>query len=411
MGAPGEPQGPVLVVFNQFPKRSETFLFREFVAWRRRGIEVRAFSLLPPEADLASEMDPWRHDVLYLHTLLRPGPVWHWLVAASGGLARAFGGGACPSPPSGRLRVAVAGWAAGLALAQVARHLGARRIHAAWGNAPAEAALHASRQTGLPYTVSLHAADFWRDTRAHAPRLVAAEWLFVCNRALASDVLRDNPALEPRLRLVPHGLDTERFQPVARRAGPPWRLLAVSRLVPKKGLEVLVDVCRRLDSAGLDFACEVVGGGPLAGSLLRRVREAGLGSRVRLTGPRDHDAVARAMAHSHVLVMPSRVAEDGDREGLPNVLLEALLTGLPVVATRTGSVGEVLTHDETGYLADVDDAAGLARAVVDLTSSYSRGLELGAAGRERVLQRVSRGDQGEALAAVFEGDPVRRGSD
>jgi len=338
-----EASGPVLVVFNQFPKRSETFLFRELVGWRHRGLDVRAFSLLPAESGLPGEMAPWCQDVLYLHRFLRPRPALDWLAMArrispGASLARTWRevrGGARWGP-------ALAGWAAGPALAAAARRLGARRIHAAWGNAPAEAAFHACQLTGLPYTVSVHAADFWRDSTPHARRLTAAEWLLVCNREAASGLLRGHPELEPRLRLVPHGLDTARFAPVARRAGPRWRLLAVARLVPKKGLPMLVEVCRQLEASGLDFTCSVVGEGPLSGSLRRRVRAAGLRSRLRLVGPLDHADVARAMADSHALLVTSRVGEDGDREGLPNVLLEALLTGLPVVATETGSVREGL---------------------------------------------------------------------
>jgi glycosyltransferase involved in cell wall biosynthesis len=394
----------VLVVFNQFPKRSETFLFRELVGWRRRGLDVRAFSLLPAESRLPGEMAPWSEGVLYLHRLLRPRPALDWLamarrISAGSTLARTWRevrGGA-------RLGPALAGWAAGPALATVARHLGARRIHAAWGNAPAEAALHASQLTGLPYTVSVHAADVWRDSTPHARRLTAAEWLLVCNRELVSGLLRGHPALEPRLRLVPHGLDTERFASVARRAGPPWRLLTVARLVPKKGLFTLVEVCRQLEVSGLEFTCSLVGEGPLSGSLRRRIRAAGLGSRLRVVGPLDHADVARVMADSHALLMTSRVGGDGDREGLPNVLLEALLTGLPVVATETGSVREVLTDGVTGRLVDVDDASGMVRAVVELCADYERGLAMGQAGRERVLARLDRSDQEEVLARIFSG--------
>ncbi len=398
----GGASGPVLVVYNEFPKRSETFLFREFVAWRRRGLDVRACSLVGASRELPAEMAPFRGQTVYLRSALSAANVWHLPSEAIRALRH--------TPPlaawadvrrGGRIRISAAGWLAGVALAAVGRRLGARRIHAAWCNVPAEAAFHASRLLGVPYTVSSHAVDLFVDTPPGARRLAAAEAIFVCNREAAEQLTRENPGLAHRLQLVHHAPDVTRFPLAARRAGPPWRLLAVARLVPKKGLDLLIEVGSQLRGRGLEFDCRIVGDGPLAHDLEHRIRAARLASCFRLTGPSDHDGVARAMAESHVFLSTSRVASDGDREGLPNALVEALLSGLPVVATRTGSVEELLRDGETGRLVAADDASAAAVAVVELTRDYTAALTLGRAGRQRVLDRLSGEDQGGALARVF----------
>ncbi len=397
----GATRGPIVVVLNEFPKRSETFLFRELVAWRERGLDVRPFSLLPAARRLPDEMAPWREDTIYLHQQLSPALALDLLR----GIATALVSPAATwrsARGSGRLRDAVAGWLAGAALARLGQGLAVRRFHAAWANAPAEAALRASRELGVPYTVSVHAVDLWCDTAPGAPRLTDAESLYACNRAAAAALVHANPRLEPRVRLVPHTLPPPGLFPlVERAAGPPWRLLAVGRLVPKKGLDRLVGLCRRLRDSRYDVDCRIFGEGPLAHSLGRRIAASGLGARVRLVGATDQAGVARAMAESHLLVAPSRIANDGDREGLPNVLLEALLTGLPVLATRTGSVEEVLVDGVTGRLVPADDDGALAAAAIETLDDYPRALARGRAGREAVLARQSREDQATALARVF----------
>ncbi len=397
----GGSRGPVVVVLNEFPKRSETFVFRELADWRERGLDVRPFSLLPAARRLPEEMASWRGDTLYLHRHLSPALV----VELSRAIATALRSPAATwrtARGSGRLRDALGGWLGGAVLARLGRRLGVRRFHAAWGNAPAEAAWRASRRLGVPYTVSLHAVDVWCDTAPGAPRLSEAEALYACNREAVAALVRARPGLESRLRLAPHTVPPlDLFRPSDRAEGPPWRLLAVGRLVPKKGIESLVDLCGRLRDRGHQIDCRIVGDGPLARRLERRIRASALGDRVRLVGVMSQAGVARAMRESHLLVAPSRVAGDGDREGLPNVLLEALLTGLPVVATRTGSVEEVLVDGVTGRLVPADDERALEAAVVETIADYPRALERGRAGREAVLARRSVEDQATALARVF----------
>ncbi len=397
----------VLVVYNQFPKRSETFLFRELVGWRRRGLDVRALSLLPPERGLPDEMRPWAAETLTVAGVLRSPR----LLARAIGLAARWPAAVLDSRrgPTRPWTVTAAGLAVGPAVAAAALSVGAFRLHAAWANAAAEAARFAARALGLPYTVSVHAADLWRDTDPAAARLTAAEIVLPCNAAAARALERGCPALASRLRLAPHGLDAAAFPWTARRPGPPWRLLAVGRLVPKKGFDRLVAACARLEEEGLAFTCAIVGEGPERRALARRIRALDLGQRVTLLGARDPAEVARLMAEAHALLVPCVVASDGDRDGVPNALLEGLLTGLPVVATRTGSIDEVVSDGVTGRFSD-DDPRELAGAVRALLADYGEALRMGRTGRERVLQRGARHDQGEVLARLFAGTADRAAS-
>jgi len=397
--------GPILVVFNQFPKRSETFLCDEVMAWRSHGWDVRPVSLLPSSTDaLPGEMVDLAQQTLCLRARALPelgrflaGRSLAPRLALLRRLTRAVGG----ARNRHDALCCALGWAAGVALASLVRSTGAGHLHAAWGNAPAEACLHASALTSVPYTVSVHAADYWRDTPPDAPRLAAAALVLACNAELCQDLCRRAPDLGPRVALVPHGARLDRFTAVERAPGPPWRILAVGRNVSKKGLPVLVEACRRLAEAGLDFHCTIAGDGTRSRALVRQVRACRMERRVLLAGPLDHGRIAELMAGHHLLAVPSLVAPDGDRDGVPNVLVEALLRTLPVVASRCGSIPEVITPSSTGLLVEPGDPEALACALLAAIASYREALAMAARGREQMLARVQRETQGPYLERVF----------
>jgi glycosyltransferase involved in cell wall biosynthesis len=195
--------------------------------------------------------------------------------------------------------------------------------------------------------------------------------------------------------LTYHGLDPRRFPAPRRRLGPdgrdpdrPVRLLGVSRLVPKKGIDVLLEALAALP-ADLHWRYEHVGGGPLRDGLLATAARLGLADRIVWRGALTQDRVLEASRAADLFELASRIAPDGDRDGLPNVLLEAGAKELPVVASRVAAVAELVEDGVNGALALPDDPRGLSQALAALIRDPAARARLGRAGRERVLERFA----------------------
>ncbi|HEX5818743.1 MAG TPA: glycosyltransferase [Gemmatimonadales bacterium] len=224
-----------------------------------------------------------------------------------------------------------------------------------------------------PIAVSFRGRDITHDPRVGGPRLYrdvfreASLLLPMCHAFV--------PRLEalgaPREHIVVHptGIDVRRFAfraPTPPAPGEPLRLVSVARLREKKGLAYAIEAVGRLRASGVPVCYEIAGDGPLRAALERQVADAGLGDAVQLRGALPQAEVRALMDRSHLLLAPSVVASDGDEEGLPSVIKEALAVGLPVVATRHSGIPEIVIPGETGMLAPERDAEALERAIRDL---------------------------------------------
>jgi colanic acid/amylovoran biosynthesis glycosyltransferase len=201
----------------------------------------------------------------------------------------------------------------------------------------------------------------------------------------------------PAERTVVHrmGIDLAKFPFTARRLaapGEPVRLLTVARLVEKKGVEYAIRAVAALRrECGVPLRYQVIGGGPLRAPLERLVQELGVGDVVTLTGERDQDAVSRAMREAHVLLAPSVTASDGDMEGIPVVLMEAMASGLPVVSTRHSGIPELVAHDVSGLLVPERDVEALTAALRRMTGHPEQWAAMGRAGRDVVAREYDVG--------------------
>lgn len=285
---------------------------------------------------------------------------------------------------------------AGLVADRVRRE-GVTHIHAHFATAAAEVARDAARLAGVPFTVTAHAKDVFAAANAAVlPRRLTGARAVVTVSAHNADHLRTRlPGMDVHLvrNGIPDAACVER--------DPTGPVLAVARLVEKKGLDVLVEAVALIDDPTLTV--EIVGGGPLEGALRTRAAAAGVGGRVRFRGPLDADGVADAYRRCSMVVLPCRVAADGDRDGLPTVLGEALARGLPVVSTDVAGIKELVEHEVTGLLVPPDDPAALAAAITRLRAVPDSAERLAAAGRRRVREEYAPADGARALQAVFAG--------
>jgi glycosyltransferase involved in cell wall biosynthesis len=282
----------------------------------------------------------------------------------------------------------------------VAAHLRGRDVagvHGYFAHTPADVAARAAAELRVPYGFSAHARDTRKVESAELTRLGRAAVVVVACNADVAATLRERGVTAI---LVPHGVDVRHFVPPGgvRRAGV-LRLLSVGRLVEKKGLSTLLSAV-----ACLEMPCSVriIGDGPEAGRLQAAIDRLGLAERVTLCGGRTHAELPDEYAAADIVVVPSVLDRTGDRDGLPNVVLEAMASARPVVATRIGAIPTAVEHQRTGWLVSDGDPAALADALRVLGADAELRARLGRAGRARVEQDFALQPCTERLRCVLE---------
>lgn len=349
----------IAVVTSGFPRRSETFALNELVGLEQAGLLAAAFATKP-------------------------------------------GDGLPPHPDAARLRTPVhvlpagSAEAQGEAVAAMLRDKDVDAVHGYFAHTPAAVAAAAARSLGVRHGFSVHARDARKPSRTQLARQTEeATCVIACNE----DVARELPGANGRLHLVPHGVDLERFRPSKPPSGAVARVLAVGRLVEKKGFDVFVE------AAGLvttPLLARIIGDGPERQRLQERIDCAQLEARVVLDGGRTHDELAREYAESDLVVVPSVEDHTGDRDGLPNVVLEAMGSARAVVATRLGAIPSAIEHATTGWLVAPNDPVALAKAIDLLLRDPALRERIGHAGRLKAEREFALPDCTRRLRDVLE---------
>jgi glycosyltransferase involved in cell wall biosynthesis len=265
--------------------------------------------------------------------------------------------------------------------ARAVRKLLARRkvhgIHAYFAHEPAAVAEHAAQLLNLPFGFSVHARDFRKVAPAVlAQRANAAACVVACN----TDVGRDLSRLRPEVHLLPHGVDLQRFAPQTSRSSGVLRLLAVGRLVEKKGFHFLIAALSGLKTP---FTLTIAGDGPERERLRQLISLNNLENRVVFQGAVTHFELPQMYAHADVVVVPSIQDASGDRDGLPNVVLEAMASGRAVIASDAGAISSAITDNENGLLVPPADPVALGDAIRRLAAERNLREQLGRNGRRR----------------------------
>ena len=305
-----------------------------------------------------------------------------------------------PSPPSAPICAAISrrnrirrfGQAAVLAAEWPE---GGHWLHAHFIHTPASVAAYASQITGIPWTCSAHAKDIWTSPDWDlAAKLAAARWTVTCTRA-GHDRLCQLAGGQDRVHLSYHGLDLARFAPCRRRRpardgsdpADPVRILSVGRAVEKKGYDVLLRALALLP-ADLAWRFDHIGGGEGLKALAALAEDLGLAGRIAWMGAQDQAAVLAAYRSADLFALACRIGADGDRDGLPNVLVEASSQGLACISTRVSGVEELLEDGVNGLVLPPEDPAALAAALERAIRDPGLRRRLGAAAEARVRAAV-----------------------
>jgi glycosyltransferase involved in cell wall biosynthesis len=383
---------PVAFILKGYPRLSETFIAQEIRSLERMGLDIRLYAMRrPTDAKRHPVHGEIKAPVVYLPEYLHqePGRVFRgWRKARRlpgyAAARRAWRRDLARDLTPNRIRrFGQACVLAGELPPEV------RRIHAHFLHTPASVARYAALMRGLPWSVSAHAKDIWTTPDWElAEKLAGADWAVTCTRAGHARLAALAPGAD-RVALAYHGLDLARFPPPpaprAARDGadPAVLILSVGRAVPKKGYETLLAALARLPQ---EFAWrfEHIGGGPDLPKLKEEAARLGIAARIAWRGAQAQEAVLEAYRRADVFALASRVADDGDRDGLPNVLMEAQSQALACVATNVSAIPELIADGETGLLVPPDDAGALAAALERLIRDPAMRARLGSAGQARI---------------------------
>ena len=392
-------------IVSRFPHVSETFIVREMDALARRpGIEIELFSLFPAHSTTVHRLaEPW------VPRLRRPG-LAAGLAASLGWLARrplrflsslaVVATSYARSP--GHLVRALATVPIAAAHARDMRSLRLDHLHAHYATYPALAAWLAWRLTGISYSFTAHAHDLYVDQSMLARKVADAAYVVTISEFNRAVLEPYGGGTATPVEVVHCGIDTSAYDGAlsAPPASGPVRALCVASLQEYKGHRFLLDAVAQ---PGLErIALDLVGDGELRDALEQQAARLGLGERVSFRGALEESEVAALLDQADLFVLPSIVAADGQMEGLPVALMEALAAGVPVVSTRLSGIPELVRDGETGVLAEPGDAQSLAaalRRVVDDPRAAERSAQ---AGRELVRREFTLQRTADQLASLLE---------
>lgn len=278
-----------------------------------------------------------------------------------------------------------------LGLAELIREQKVEHVHAHFASRSGHVAALAAALAGCSFSLTAHAKDIYHqevDPRLLRWKLSRAAFVVTVteyNLRYLRELVGPGADAAGKIVRLYNGVDLQRFQQAAPASGTPL-LLAIGRLVEKKGFPILIEACRILRERGYDFRCEIIGDGDQATVLAQQVAAAGLEGIVALPGIMSTEAVARRLSDATLMVLPCVVGHDGNVDALPTVLLEAMASGVAVVSTRLSGIPEIVADGETGLLVPPGEAQPLANAMAALLDDPQRTRAMAAAGRRRAAQ-------------------------
>ena len=377
----------VAYLFERFPSFSQTFCYREVAELDRQGSEIDIYSVRKPHGEPPQDWD--KKIVARVHYLPEEAQLTGEI---DGALKR--------KQLANEVVDLVTEWGRRsdfLRLYQ-AIYVGSRlkrdginHVHAHFAGLAARTALWINEFFGIPFSFTAHANDIFasQEFEISLEKLIATASTVIAVSDYASNFLKGRfPRSAGKIHRVYNGLDLSKFQRASFSHAIPT-IVAIGRLIDKKGFADLVCACELVKKRGHDFRCEIIGEGPLRSELNAQVAEHELKSHVSLSGPKPQKEIVEQLASARVLVLPSVVDPDGARDNLPTVIMEAMAAGLPVVSTSVGGIPEMVVPDETGFLVQPGDVTALADAIERVIVDPALAKRFGQAGHERAAKIFS----------------------
>src|SRR6266545_7508796 len=378
---------PFAYLFERFPSFGQTFCYREVAEVYRQGVAPPIFSIRNPKGEPAQDWDarivkrvhylPEEKELLDdVHRASKKGKVASEIIAALDEWGRR----------TDFLRLYQAVYV-GLRLQEI----NVSHVHAHFAGMAARTAFWVAKFFPVTFSFTAHANDIFapRNFEIGLDKLVSAARGIITETDYSEKFLRERfPERADRIRRIYNGLNLAEFGRADFSSAPPL-ILAVGRLIAKKGFADLVRACGLIAERGKPFRCEIIGEGPLENELRGQIERLNLQNRVALSGAKPQREVRQRLAAANVFVLPSIIDPEGGMDNLPTVIMEAMATGLPVVSTAIGGIPEMVVKNETGFLVQSGDAVGLANAIERLIDNRLLVQRLGHAGYQRAQELFS----------------------
>ena len=279
-------------------------------------------------------------------------------------------------------------------------------LHAHFAHDPALIAYLVHLMTGIPFSFTAHARDLFQvPEKALTDRIHRATAVVTCCRANVEYLNQIAPSAQAKFSLIYHGVNLNDFQPpVDRETKPPPAcplILSVGRLVEKKGFQDLLQALLLVKQKGVAFECAIYGEGPLEAQLQRWIDEHGMSGEIRLHGGRTQHELLRLYHDASLFVLTPVQMDDGDRDGIPNVLVEAMAVSLPVVTTAVSGIPELVEHNQNGLLYQSHDVDGISSGILELLHNPEKRRQLGSAASKKVREQFNITQAATRLKALF----------
>ncbi len=402
----------ILYMSGTVPKRSETFVYREILALRELGVDVRTASVHEPTRGMDDNgpLSRMAEDTVEIYSKgiaslladylaeLATHPVRTIRTITRAKLDAFFS----PDVPRSRRLKVIWQAVAGVAFARRVRLMNVAHIHCHMAHVPTTIGMYAARQLGITFSFTGHANDLFPNRTLLTEKLKRALWVNCISewhRNLYKSIVDRPDADYPIVRC---GVDTRRYPVTTAPRAERLEVLGVGRLVEKKGFDVLIQAAGDLARAGgAKLRIRIAGGGEEEDSLRDLVRQLPALAEVELLGDTDNDTVMDLMGRVDVLALPCRVAESGDRDGIPVVLMEAMARGRCVISGDLETIRELVRDGQTGVMIPPGDRRALVSALGDLAQDRDRVDELGRAARARVEEEFDLMRNAERIVAAM----------
>jgi glycosyltransferase involved in cell wall biosynthesis len=381
----------VAYIIGTYPLLTTTFIDREIMLLQQHGVTVDVLSIRRSSRKLSPEQRALQEDVTYLLPVSPPLLLiahLYFVVRRPLNYLGIFFFLLTRSHPTPKSRLkTVLHFGEGVYAAYLLREKAYDQLHAHFVDRATTVALIASRLLDIPYSATAHANDIYVEPVLLPEKVAEAKFVATCtnyNKVYLERILSDEESA--KVRCIYHGLDLSDYQPPERTVPLKPLLLSVGQLKEKKGFAYLLEACRFLRDWDYDFHCMIVGEGPLRGQLETQICHLGLEDTVSLCGALAHEEVIEKYREATIFVLPCILSADGDRDGIPNVILEAMAMELPVVSTRHSGIPEVVQDNLNGLLVPPAEAEPLAKALARLLDDPEKRLKYGMKGRETIIE-------------------------
>jgi glycosyltransferase involved in cell wall biosynthesis len=374
---PGRDSKPVLgMILKGFPRISETFISNEILLLEKKGFRIHIFSMRPPRESFAHKsVDAISARVDYLPESILKGFFQFFyhnsrLILKS---HRTYGNALKTAwrrfRRTRRLATLKHLLQAGYMVHKLLPGSGVVHVHAHFAHSPSSVAMFVAILSGLDFSFTAHAKDIYTSHPDQLKeKIAAARFVVTCTHYNRHYLLKVFPSGDTPIFCVYHGIDVALFQhrPTSTLPVPPYQLMTVARIVPKKGLPTVYQALAILKQRGIVFRHLLIGDGEDRDDILALIAQLGLSEECHWQGTLAHDHVMACFRQADLFVLGCRLASNGDRDGIPNVFMESMAMGVPVVGTDVSAIPELITHEKSGLLVPADNPKAMADAIMRL---------------------------------------------